>query len=68
MTDSLSRERCIWVSQRHATFGIVTKGGRVFDAAPIAGWSIGRDERSVAEYFRQRGAEFRPLPQREMAE
>jgi hypothetical protein len=66
MSENQSGERCIWVSQPRATFGIVAKDGRVIDALPIARWSIGRDERSVAEYFRQRGAEFRPLPQEEI--
>jgi hypothetical protein len=65
MSKNQSGERCIWVSQPHATFGIVTKDGRVIDA--LARWSIDRDERSVAAYFRQRGAEFRSLPQKEIS-
>lgn len=66
--ESKTGDRCAWVSQPHATFGIVTKDGRVIDAPPIARWSIGRDERSVAAYFRQHGAEFRSLPQEEVGE
>ena len=66
--ESKSGGCCVWVSQPHATFGIVTKDGRVIDAPPVARWSIGRDERSVAAYFRQRGAEFRQLPQEEAGE
>ena len=54
--------RWIWVSLPHATFGIATRDGRVVDAAPIARWSIGKPEQVVADHYRQRGAEFRPLP------
>lgn len=54
--------RWVWVSLPHATFAIVVADGLVVDAAPIARWTIGRDERDVAEYFRRRGAEFQPLP------
>ncbi|MGS2645814.1 hypothetical protein ACVCAG_29675 [Streptosporangium sp. G12] len=50
------------MSLPHATFGIATRDGRVVDAAPIARWSIGKDERFVADHYRKRGAEFRTLP------
>ena len=50
--------RWIWVSLPWATFGIAVEGGRVVDAAPIARWAIGRDEREIAAYYRRRGAEF----------
>lgn len=48
----------VWVSLPYATFGIAVEGGRVRDAAPIARWAIGKDERVVAAYFRRRGATF----------
>ena len=64
----MSADRCIWVSLPHATFGIVTKDGRVTEAPPIAKWAIGPDERPVAGYYRQRGARFRPLAELEPGE
>ncbi|MFB4265259.1 hypothetical protein [Nonomuraea sp. GTA35] len=54
-------ERWIWVSLPQATFAVVTKNGRVVDAAPIAQWLIGKDEREVAKYLRGKGAVFVPL-------
>jgi len=53
--------RWIWISLPHATFGIAVAHGRVVDAAPIARWTIGRDEREIADYFRRRGARIVPL-------
>lgn len=58
----MSADRWIWVSLPYATFGLGIAGGRVVDAAPIARWAIGRDERQVAAYYRKRGAEFREVP------
>jgi hypothetical protein len=55
--------RTVWVSLPYATFGIVTSNGRVTDAAPIARWAVGKDEREVAAYFRRKGAQFRDVPQ-----
>jgi hypothetical protein len=52
----------IWVSLPWATFGVAVQGGRVVDAAPIARWAIGKDERAVADYYRRRGARFVKLP------
>lgn len=54
-------DRWIWVSLSYATFAIVIRGDRVVDAAPIARWTIGKDERWVAGYFRRKGADFAPL-------
>jgi hypothetical protein len=53
---------CIQISLPHATFGVVVTGGRVVDAAPIARWTIGKDERRIADYYRQRGASFVRIP------
>lgn len=50
--------RWVWVSLPHATFAVVSRGGRVVDAAPIARWAVGKDERFVADYYRRKGAEF----------
>lgn len=55
-------DRWIWVSLPYATFAIITNGGRVVDAAPIARKSVGRDERAVAAYYRRQGGRFAPLP------
>lgn len=48
----------VWVSLSYATFGIAVADGVVVDAAPIARWAIGKDERRVAEFYRRKGAEF----------
>jgi hypothetical protein len=53
-------KRWIWVSLPYATFGIAVSAGVVVEAAPIARWTLGRDEREVAGYFRRRGAEMWP--------
>jgi len=50
--------RLIWVSLPYATFGIITREGMVTGAAPIARWTIGKDERYVADYYRRKGAVF----------
>lgn len=54
--------RWIWVSLPHATFGLIVNGGRIIDAAPIARWTVGRDEREIAAYYRRKGAQLVPLP------
>ncbi|HRZ18557.1 MAG TPA: hypothetical protein P5136_00675 [Methanofastidiosum sp.] len=38
-----------WVTQPHATFGIVVKNGRIVEAAPIGRRYIGQDFLEVAE-------------------
>ena len=48
----------IYVSLPHATFALAVRDGHVVDAAPIARWAIGKDERYVADYYRRRGARF----------
>lgn len=48
----------IWVDLPYACFGLIVRGGRVVDAAPIARWSVGKDERFVADYYRKKGARF----------
>lgn len=53
--------RWIWVSLTYATFGIATRDGVVVDAAPIARWAVGKDERFVADFYRRKGAQFVPL-------
>jgi hypothetical protein len=57
-------KRWIWVSLPYATFGIAVAEGVVTDAPPIANWAIGRDEQSVAAYFRRRGAKIVALDAR----
>lgn len=51
----------IWVKAPGATYGLVVKGGRVVEAAPIASRFVGQDERAVAEYLRHRGAVFKRI-------
>jgi hypothetical protein len=45
-----------WVSLPYATFGIKTENEIVVEAAPIARWSIGKQERYVMNYFDKKGA------------
>jgi hypothetical protein len=53
----------IWVHvPRWATFGLIVRDGRVVEAAPICRWAVGESERKVADYLRQRGAQFRRVP------
>ena len=58
----MTEPRWIWVSLPHATFAVITKNGKVVDAAPIARWTVGRDEREIADYYRRKGARTIPLP------
>jgi hypothetical protein len=53
--------RWIWVSLPYATYGIAVANGRVVDAAPIARWMVGKDERECAAWLRRKGATFAPL-------
>lgn len=53
--------RWIWVSLPYATYGIAVHDGRVVDAAPIAAWMIGKDERYCAAWLRRKGATLIPL-------
>lgn len=48
----------IRVSLPYATFGLRVEEGFVVEAAPIARWTIGKDERTVADYYRKKGATF----------
>lgn len=54
--------RWIWVSLPHATFALVAKDGRIIDAAPIARWTVGRDEQLVADHYRRKGAHTHVIP------
>lgn len=54
--------RWIWVSLPYATFALASRDGRIVETAPIARWSLGKDESFVADFYRKKGAEFRPLP------
>ena len=49
----------IQVTQGPYCYGLIVWGGKVVDAAPVARWAIGEDERKVARYLAQRGATFR---------
>lgn len=53
--------RWIWVSLDYATYGIAVKDGKVVDAAPIAYWMVGKDERYCASWLKKKGARFVPL-------
>lgn len=60
----MAEEEWIWVSLPWATFGLVVRAGKIVDAAPIAAWCVGGEERSIAAYWRKRGAVFQRLPSR----
>ena len=64
----IEQARWIWVSLPHATFALGTHAGRVVSAAPIARWTVGKDEREVANYFRRRGASFKPVTEPDVKE
>lgn len=48
-----------WIHLPYATFGIESQGSRVVRAAPIAGWSVGRDIEDVKAFYRGKGADIR---------
>ena len=39
-------------------FGLVVDGTTINRAAPVAGWSRGKDWKQVEDYFRKRGAKI----------
>lgn len=51
-------EQWVWVSLSYATFGLRVEGGKVVDAPPIARWAVGKPERTVADFYRGKGARF----------
>ncbi len=55
------------ITQAQACFGLVIIGGRIVRAAPIAGWTLGKQGRAVATYYQRRGAvvEVHPVAERE---
>lgn len=63
MSAQLPAGDLIWVHvPRWATFGLIVSGGTVVAAAPICRWALGQPERTVADYLRRRGAQFRRVP------
>lgn len=48
----------------YATFGIVSIDGKVAYAPPIAFWSMGKDISTVLEYYKNKGADIRPLEEK----
>jgi hypothetical protein len=39
-----------------ATFGLISDGFAIVEAAPIARWAVGRMEREIIRYWERRGA------------
>jgi hypothetical protein len=39
-----------------ATFGLISDGFAIVEAAPIARWAVGRMEREIMRYWERRGA------------
>lgn len=50
--------RYIWISMPWATFVLGIERGVIHEAPPIARWTIGKNQKVVADYYRKRGAEF----------
>lgn len=48
----------IYVSLPYATFGLITRDGRVAEAPPIAKWATGRNVKDVVSYYRNKGAKI----------
>jgi hypothetical protein len=53
---SNEKERLFWVSLPYATFGIVSRHGRVYDTAPIAKWMIGKPLEDLRGWMRLKKA------------
>lgn len=47
----------------HFVAGIIVDLGRVIQAAPILGWSVGKEFSIVRDYCRDRGWEVQPIPE-----
>jgi len=52
----------VQITLKFATFALGIRDGTIVEAAPIAKWTLGKDERFVADYYRRRGATFNRLP------
>jgi hypothetical protein len=50
-----------------AVFAIATDGGKVTQGPPLVKWAIGESEARVAEWLRDKGATFAPLPDKPQA-
>ena len=48
-------ETLIRVTAPHFCAGIVIKGDRCTDAAPILGWCVGKNQAKLAAYFVRKG-------------
>jgi hypothetical protein len=59
---TLEQGDLVWVTAPWATFGLIVRDGLVVEAAPICRWAVGEKEWKVADYLRQRGAQFRRVP------
>ena len=57
-------KKTIWVSLPYATFGLITKDGRVIEAPPIARWTTGKKTEEVIAYYRQKGGTVSQLAPR----
>lgn len=47
----------IRVQLPYATFGLVVRDQRITEAAPIAGWTLGKRAREVWDYYVRKGAD-----------
>ena len=46
-----------------ACFGVVVRVGRIADAAPIGRWMIGKTEKQIRNWVRQKGGTMDELPE-----
>lgn len=49
-------KKLIYISLPYATFGLVSEDGIITGTAPISKYSLGKDEKSVIQYYRNKKA------------
>jgi len=48
----------VWVNLPYACFGIKVTCEKVVDAAPIAGWMIGKDTKFIRDWIVSKGGKY----------
>lgn len=56
---AFAAERLAYVQAPHFTAGVVIRGDRVTEAAPILAWAVGKCWLSVFDYFVRKGYKVR---------
>jgi hypothetical protein len=55
----------VQVNLSYACAGVVVQGNRIVRAAPILGWSVGKQVRDLVDWARMKGGEVRIVSRRE---